>query len=150
MQLFHLDLIRYTRSMPTAESEHPSVVESVTERLWPLWVFRVTMTVTAALMFDQAVLAGQFMAGVYPALATHRDMATVTGIAVIATIVAAVLVRRRGGGSRWPIVATSALLVLMALQAFAGFRSLLGLHIPLGVTVIMLTAALTVWAWRKR
>lgn len=136
--------------MPTTEGGSSSPIEDATERRWPLWTLRITMTAAAVLMFDQALLAGQFMSGAYPALATHRDMATVTGIALIASIVAAVLARRFGGAPRWPIVATSALLGLMALQAFAGFRSLLALHIPLGVTVIMLMSAVTVWAWWRR
>lgn len=120
------------------------------QALWTVWVLRVVITITAVLMFDQAVFAGQFLSGVYPALAIHRDMSSVTMVFALLTVVAAVLARWPGHGARWPIVASVALLVLTALETFAGYIALVGLHIPLGVTVIMMTAALAVWAWWKR
>lgn len=115
-----------------------------------MWFLRGSLTLTAILMFAQAVSAGLFMDGRSSAFGVHREMATVAGVALIAGIVAAVLVRWFGRAPRWPIAATIGLLMLMSLQAFAGFRSLVALHVPLGVIVILLSIALAWWAWRPR
>ena len=117
-------------------------------RRWPMRFLRVSLTVTALLMFGQAVLAGLFMGGQSSAFGWHREMATVAGIALMVSIVAAILARRLGQAPRWPIWATVTLLAVMSLLAFAGFRSLTALHVPLAVIVILLAAALAAWAWR--
>jgi hypothetical protein len=117
---------------------------------WPILFLRLSLTSTAILMFGQAVLAGLFMGGLSPAFALHREMATVSGVVLIVSIVAAILAWRFGRAPRWPIAATAGLLGLMSLLAFAGFRSLVALHVPLAVIVILLTAALTMWAWKHR
>ena len=117
-------------------------------RRWPMRFLRISLTVTAILMFGQAVLAGLFMGGEPSAFGLHREMATVAGVALMVSIVAAILARRLGRVPSWPIWATVALLALMSLLAFAGFRSLTALHVPLAVIVILLAAGLAVWAWR--
>ncbi|MGW9630471.1 hypothetical protein ACWGST_07180 [Agromyces sp. NPDC055520] len=117
-------------------------------RRWPLRFLRIALTVTALLMFGQAVLAGLFMGGQSSAFAWHREMATVAGIAVMVSIVAAILARRLGRAPRWPIWATTGLLALMSLLAFAGFRSLTALHVPLAVITILFAAGLAAWALR--
>ncbi len=109
---------------------------------------QISLTVTALLMFGQAVLAGLFMGGAHSAFAWHREMATVTGIALMIAIVAAAVASRLGQAPRSLIAATVGLLAMMSLQAFAGFRSLPALHVPLGVIVILAAAALAIWAWR--
>lgn len=133
-----------------APEESRSPASSRVVPRWPFRFLQVTLGVTAVLMFGEAVLAGQFMAGEHSTFAMHRELATVAGIAVMVSIVAAVLVWWPGRGPWWPIAATTGLLALMSLQAFAGFRSLTALHVPLGVTVILVTVALTTWAWWKR
>lgn len=115
---------------------------------WPMRFLRISLTVTALLMFGQAVLAGLFMGGESSAFGWHREMATVAGIALMVSIVAAILARRLGQAPRWPIGATTGMLALMSLLAFAGFRSLTALHVPLAVITILLAAALAVWALR--
>jgi hypothetical protein len=128
-----------------------SINETAREtRRWPMRFLRISLTVTALLMFGQAVLAGLFMGGEPSAFAWHREMATVAGIALIVSIVAALLARRLLQAPRWPIWATTGLLALMSLLAFAGFRSLTALHVPLAVVTILLAAALAAWAWSYR
>jgi hypothetical protein len=116
----------------------------MTERI----VFRVCCTVTAVLMFDQAVFAGQFLGGSFGALQTHRSNATVAGIAVLVTAAAGLVVRLRGGPG-WPALACLGLFGLTAVQILLGFRRVLTVHIPLGVAIIGLTIWLTVWSWRR-
>ena len=117
---------------------------------WPRWVFRLCISVAAVLVFDQAVFAGQFLAGSYGSLLTHRENATVAGVAVLVSAAAAVLLRWPGGGPLWPAGACLALFGLIAAQIALGFARVLAVHVPLGVTIIGLTALLAGWAWRQR
>ena len=117
-------------------------------RAWPWTVFRTCCTVSAVLIFNQAVFAGQFLGGSFGALRTHRENATVAGIAVLVTAVAAVLVRLFGGGPAWPALAALGLFGLIAGQIALGFARALTVHVPLGVVIIVLTGMLTRWSWR--
>jgi hypothetical protein len=115
---------------------------------WARVVFRLCCTVSAVLLFDQAVFAGQFLGGSFGALQTHRTNATVAGIAVLCTAAAGLVVRLRGGPG-WPALACLGLFGLIALQILVGFRRMLTVHIPLGVAIILLMIVLTRWAWRS-
>jgi len=113
------------------------------------WItFRILSTITAVLVFDQAVFAGQFLAGSFGALHTHRDNATYSGLAALASALAGLVARWRGGGPWWPAVACAGLFALIAAQIAVGFARLLTVHIPLGVAIIALTVAICVRAWR--
>jgi hypothetical protein len=100
------------------------------------------------LIFNQAVFAGQFLGGSFGALQTHRDNATASGIAVLVTTVAALLVRLRGGGPAWPVFAGLGLFGLIAAQIMLGFARVLTVHVPLGLAIFALTGMLTRWSWR--
>jgi heme A synthase len=115
---------------------------------WDRIVFQVCCTVTAVLMFDQAVFAGQFLGGSFGALHTHRVNATAAGIAVLVSAAAGLVVRLRGGPG-WPALACLGLFGLTAAQIMLGFGRALTVHIPLGVAIIALTVGLTVWSWRR-
>ncbi len=65
------------------------------------------MTVAAVLLANQAVYAGQFLAGTYAALHIHRENATYAGIAVAIAAAAAGLLRWPGRGPLWPAPASS-------------------------------------------
>jgi hypothetical protein len=119
-------------------------------RRWPLLVFRGSITAAALLVFNQAVFAGQFLAGTYGSLHTHRENATYAGLAVLVSAAAAVLLRWPGAGPLWPAVACLGLFGLIGLQIALGFARVLTVHVPLGVTIILLTVLLTIWAWRPR
>jgi hypothetical protein len=112
------------------------------------WPFRVVMSAAAVMLFDQAVFAGQFLAGTFGALHTHRANATYSGIAVLIAAAAGVLIRWPGRGPLWPALAALGLFGLIALQIVIGFARLLALHVPLGVAIIALAAGLAVWSWR--
>ena len=116
---------------------------------WPSWVFRITSTVAAVMLFNQAVFAGQFLDGTYDSLHAHRENATYAGISVLISAVAAVLVRWPGRGPWWPILASIGIFGLIALQIVLGFARAISLHVPLGVATIVLAVGLAVWAWRR-
>jgi hypothetical protein len=117
-------------------------------RTWPWTLFRICCTVSAVLIFNQAVFAGQFLGGSFGALHTHRENATVAGIAILVTAGSGLLLRLRGGPG-WPALASLGLFGLIAAQIALGFAHLLTVHIPLGVAIIVLTVLLTRWSWRS-
>ena len=117
---------------------------------WTRWPLRVTSSLAALFLFNQAVFAGQFLAGAFPALQSHRDNATYAGIAVLVAAAAAVLIRWPGGGPIWPAPAFLALFGLIAAQIALGFGRVLAVHIPLGVTIILGALLLAAWSWRYR
>ena len=119
-------------------------------RAWVYWPFRLVIAVAAVLVFDQAVFAGQLMAGTFTALASHRENATVSGITVAVGVLAAIPIRWPGRGPSWPMLACLGLFGLIAAQIALGFTRLLALHVPLGVAITLVTVLLAVWAWRPR
>ncbi len=116
---------------------------------WPRWLLRISLTLAAVLLFAQAATAGLFLAELRSAFPVHREMATAAGIAVVLSIVAAVFCMRLRHDAKWPIAAAIGMLALMSLQAFAGFRSLTALHVPLGVLTITLGVGFAAWSWRR-
>ncbi|MEV8441822.1 hypothetical protein AB0425_30945 [Actinosynnema sp. NPDC051121] len=133
--------------MTTSTTPLPATAPAGAPPRWPRWVFRVTSAVAAVMLFDQAVFAGQFLGGIYDSLHAHRENATFAGIAVVVSFLAAVLLRVRGRGPGWPVVACAGIFGLVALQIALGFARVLVVHVPLGVLTILLAGLLAVWAW---
>jgi hypothetical protein len=133
---------------PSAESIDHDVAGATPA--WPAWVFRIVVTVEAVLAFNQAVFAGRFINGDYGAVATHSTGAAVTGLVLLVEAVAAVLLWRPGRGPGWPIPAALGLFLLVGVQIALGFTRALAVHVPLGVTIIVLDTLMLVWAWRYR
>jgi hypothetical protein len=114
-----------------------------------VWSFRVAATVHALLLCAQPVLAGLFLAGDFGKLSIHATLAGLVILACMVQFVAAVLVWRPGMRSPWPIAITAAMFVAEGIQTGAGYERNLGLHVPLGVTVVATGVALAVWGWRR-
>ncbi len=112
------------------------------------WVLRWVITLHGLEVFAQAVLAGRFLAGDFDMVQLHA----VNGIIAVSVgylnIVAAILYWRPGGGPAWPMYAAVGLSVAETVQTFLGFARVIGLHVPLGVAVIVGTTLLAVWVWR--
>jgi hypothetical protein len=115
-----------------------------------VWSFRVAATIHALLLCAQPVLAGLFLSGDFGKLSMHATLAGIVILACMLLFVAAVLVWRPGRRSPWPIAITGALFLAEGIQTGAGYERNLGLHVPLGVTVVATGVALAVWAWRPR
>ena len=116
---------------------------------WAVGAYRILITLAALVLFNQAVLAGQFMSGTFESLEFHSIGASVADGIVLFALVAAGLARYRRLYSWWPVSSTGLLLVAMQGQEFAGEQRILTLHIPLGVLLIMSVSWLAVWAWRE-
>ena len=116
---------------------------------WTAWAYRVPISMAAVVLFNQAILAGQFMSGTFESLSAHRIGASVAEVVVLFALIGAVVARRRGTYPRWPIGVTALLLIALQAQEFAGEERLLAVHIPLGVFLIMSVSWLTIWSWRE-
>ncbi|VXC21731.1 membrane hypothetical protein [Microbacterium sp. 8M] len=82
----------------------------------------------------------------------HRENATFAGVVVMIWVAAAILTRALAGGPPRAVSASVGILLLVTLQAFAGFRHLTAVHVPLGTVVITLSVLATVriWRWQPR
>src|SRR3954454_1484430 len=112
------------------------------------WTFRGLITLHAFLVFLQAVLAGAFLDGHFAMLGVHRENAIGLVVLGYVQIVVAVAYWRPGGGAVWPLWACVALSVAETVQFFLGLGRLIGLHVPLGVAIIVCAVLLAQWAWR--
>ncbi|MCG5215541.1 hypothetical protein [Streptosporangium sp. KLBMP 9127] len=118
-----------------------------TKRRWIIWSIRLASTAHLAGVLGQAALAGLFVTGDANLLHWHEvNSINVRGLLLL-QIVAAVLVRRPGRGPVWPAWLSGLLLVVEEMQAGLGYVRMLALHIPLGVVVFGVSAALTAWTW---
>lgn len=130
-------------------STDPGVTEAETKprKRWALVWFRISITATTVFMYSQAVLAGQFLSGLYGALQLHAIGANVATVSVMVSSVFAILLRRKWGGPRWVIFAMLGLFVIALLQVQAGYSRALALHVPLGVLLIAVSTLLAAWSW---
>jgi len=113
---------------------------------WPWWLFRVTLCVQALDSLAQAVLAGRFLSGDFAMLAAHEVNGT-RGVVIVAfvQIAVAVVAWRRSGASGWLVVAVVLVFLATVGQIVLGFSRVLGLHVPLGVSIIATAGWLAVW-----
>jgi hypothetical protein len=116
---------------------------------WSWWLLRVTVTVQVLLIFAQPLLAGRFLAGDFSMLELHRANGTVAGVVTMAQIATTLLAWLVGGAPGRLFGAAVAFGAATALQLYAGFNHLLGLHIPLGVALVGCNGWLLVWVWSR-
>ncbi len=103
---------------------------------WLATALRAVVGIQAALVFAQAILAGQFLSGNADALSLHEMNGTeiITSVALV-QLVLAILVWRPGRGPIWPAALSAVLLPAMIFQLEFGFEGRLALHVPLGVAI---------------
>jgi heme A synthase len=82
-------------------------------------------------------------------LLAHRRNADGVAILSFAVVAAAILVWRKHRAPGVLVLCTAALSAAVVGQIATGYNRILGLHVPLGVAVIVLSTVLTVWAWRR-
>ena len=110
-------------------------------------LLRGTTTALAALALTQVALAGSFLSGHYPALRWHLVTAMVLLVLALLQAVFVLLPGRRER-PRIVLVAGLALPLVIAAEAALGMTRVLGLHVPLGVLLVVGIVRLLAWAWR--
>lgn len=124
--------------------EHAATGERV--RRWPWLLLRATLCLLALDVLAQAVLAGRFLSGDFASLTAHElNGAKIAGSVSFAVVVAAILAWRAGPGPFWPVPVVAAVVLAVVGQIVLGFAHVLGVHVPLGVTIIGVTGWLAVW-----
>jgi hypothetical protein len=119
---------------------------------WPIGVFRGLSFLVLLQVLLQAALAGGFITGQVSLLGLHSANGITLFVTTGLLVVGSILVVRPGRGPWWPIVFTTALWFLIAVQDWFGFARLIGLHIPIGVALMGLISGLAWWscAYRTR
>jgi hypothetical protein len=114
---------------------------------WFRWVFRVAITLAAAVYLFQAVSAGQFLDGDYAFLGIHQLGTTVADALMFVALVSTGCLKWVARGPVTPFLAVLATMAVSQGQAAAGAARLIWLHVPLGVVLIGLAGALAWGAW---
>lgn len=112
-----------------------------------LWLLRAVITVHLAAVLAQPVLAGAYLAGDVDSIAVHGLVGSLLAVVGMATIAATLLYVLGGRGRLWVAPVGVGLFLADGIQIGAGFRRDLGLHIPLGVAIVVASVLLAVWAW---
>jgi hypothetical protein len=112
-----------------------------------LWVLRLLAGLQAIMLIAQPVLAGRFLDGDYPSLATHgTNGLALMGVAWL-VLIAAVLAWRPGRLPAWPMLVALACALLLPIQLGMGHARYLAVHLLLGVAIVGTGLALALWAW---
>ncbi|GAA3072164.1 hypothetical protein [Streptosporangium carneum] len=114
----------------------------------PLHGLRVLVTAQTVGLLVAASFAGQAARGGADLAETHVTVAMVVHLIALLQAVAALLVWRPGRGAGWPAPASLGLFLVGVGQHLS--RDLPGAHVPGGLTLIGLTAAMLVWVWSPR
>lgn len=112
-----------------------------------LWPLRVVITAHLLMVLAQPWLAGLYLSGDVDAIAVHGTIGSLlaaVGLLVIATTLLYVI---GGRGKLWAAPVAVALFLADGFQIGAGFERNLGLHIPLGVAIIVASVLLAAWVW---
>jgi hypothetical protein len=136
---------------PSTRTEPPPVLPGRRPGArWPIGVLRAVSVLVLVQVLLQAALAGGFITGQVSLLGLHSANGILLFLTSGLLVVVAVLLVRPGRGPWWPIVLTTALWFLIAVQAGIGFARLVGLHIPIGVALMGLISAFTWWTCAYR
>jgi hypothetical protein len=119
-------------------------------RRWPVVVLRVLSIVVLLQVLLQAGLAGGFVTGDVGLLGLHSANGILLVLTAAALIPAAILLVRPGRGPWWPIVFSVLFWQLVAVQVGFGFARQVGLHIPIGVSIMGLISGFTWWVCAYR
>lgn len=116
------------------------------------WILVVVLGLHAAVAFDQAILAGAYLSGSLVAMQVHGILGSSIVVITMAQAAVALLFWLVGRGPWWPLAASAVLFLVEGMQIGFGYARTLGLHVPLGVAIIVSVIAMFVWSlrWRPR
>lgn len=118
-------------------------------------LYRIVALVTAGLVLVQAVLAGQWLCGsAIDAIRMHGWLGNAAFLGALLLVALAGIGWRRSGGGRAPLVLSLLLALLMTAQLGLGYSgresaTAAALHVPNGVLLTMVVAALVTLAYAR-
>lgn len=136
-----------TQGMPVTTTSPPS---TAAPRAWTMWLLRVAVALELVSLLLQTGTAGQLLAGVAAGRSLHGTGSLFVHVFGLVALVAAILVWRPGRGPWWPAVAGLVLLLGGFAQSAFGGTGQIALHVPVGVTLVVLTTWLLVWSALRR
>lgn len=111
------------------------------------WPLRIAAGLLALLGCAQPLLIGLFLGGDFDKLTAHAAVGGIfTGLSFI-LFLASVPGWRPGGLPGWVVAASAAVWVGSIVQIAAGYQRDLGVHVPLGVTLVAAAVAVAVRSW---
>lgn len=113
-----------------------------------LWLLRSLALLFLLAVLAQPVFAGLYLSGDWDALALHSGNAVVVESLGFFLTVAGLLYWLAGRGRGRVALCCAALWFVAEMQAGFGYARMLGLHVPLGVTVVTVSVLFTVWVFR--
>ena len=114
------------------------------------WLVAIVLGIHAVLAYTQSILAGAYLSGSLDAMDVHGAIGSGLTVLVLLQAIVCLLFWFPGRGPWWPLVASVVLFLAEGLQVGMGYARTLGLHIPLGVALIMAITAMFVWSLRWR
>ncbi|MDN5852021.1 MAG: hypothetical protein L0K86_04090 [Actinomycetia bacterium] len=112
------------------------------------WILVVILGIHAAAAFNQSILAGMYLSGSLDAMEIHSAIGSALVAITMVQGVATLLFLFPGRGPWWPLPVTVVLFFVEGLQIGMGYARTLGLHIPLGVAIIVVIVGMFVWSLR--
>ncbi len=112
-----------------------------------LLVLRVVVTLNTVAIFAQAWFAGLMLTGDDQMFSAHAVNAQIVSCLTLLQVVVAVLLWRPARGPWWPVAVSVVLAAAMAVQFAVGHGQNLAVHVPLGIAVLGIAVALSLWAW---
>ncbi len=112
------------------------------------WTLVVILGIHAAVAFNQSILAGLYLSGNLDAMELHGVLGSSLTVLIMLQGVVSLLFFFPGRGPWWPLLAAIVLFFVDGIQVGMGYARTLGLHIPLGVSIIVVTIAMFVWSLR--
>ncbi|SDT15416.1 hypothetical protein [Microlunatus soli] len=110
------------------------------------WLLRILLTLTALLLFTQPVSIGQYLQGRFTMLDMHAAVGS--GVIVVSFFAAcAAVFYTIVGGRVWVPITVGVTGFLIEIQVGMGYAHQLGIHVPLGVTIIAAGILLAIWVW---
>lgn len=137
-------------SSPTDPAGWPQQARTASTQ-GPLWLFRFFATLHALLMAAQPMSIGRFLEGEFGMLKVHSAMGGIGVLTAWLLIPAAVLLWRPARLGAGPLAWSLAMSFAVPAQVALGHTRSVGIHIPLGVSIVAVAVGLAVWAcWPGR
>lgn len=138
-EMYRPDVTTPPAATPVVSSKRPRMT---------LWLLRAsTLLITIAILI-QPVLAGSYMNGNIGAISLHSANAILIVTLALMVELPISVAYWLAGGRAWPVLASFALFMLVSLQLAMGYSRELAIHVPLGVSLAVLSVLFAIWTCR--
>ncbi len=115
-----------------------------------LRVLRIVVALTTLQIVAQPFLAGAYLQGEFDALALHSTNGSTLAAVFLLQLGAAAAYWLIGRGSVVPVLLSVLMFFAVGLQIGMGFSRTLAVHVPLGVSIVVLALGHLIWLFSRR